>query len=106
MSDEKNASFYIGQVIKHQKYGYRGVIFDVDPIFSSSDEWYQMMAKSKPPKDRPWYHVLVDCGSHTTYVAERHLAADNEGAPISHPLVNQYFSKFKDGQYISEVARN
>lgn len=106
MSAEKSANFHIGQIITHQKFGYRGVIIDVDPIFSSSDEWYEMMAKSKPPKDKPWYHVLVDHSSQTTYVAERHLASDDDRTPISHPLISQYFSEFKDGGYISEVVRN
>ncbi|NKB21883.1 MAG: heat shock protein HspQ [Alphaproteobacteria bacterium] len=106
MSDEISAEFHIGQIVKHQKFGYRGVIFDVDPIFSSSNEWYQAMAKSKPPKDKPWYHVLVHGSTQTTYVAERHLASDNEDAPVSHPLIDQFFSEFKNGQYVLDVVRN
>lgn len=100
------AQFYVGQVISHQKFGYRGVVFDVDPAFSGSEEWYETMASSRPPKDRPWYHVLVDGSDHTTYVAERHLEPDETGQPVAHPLVNAVFSRFEDGIYFLHTAHN
>ena len=100
------AQFYIGQLISHQKFGYRGVVFDVDPIFSGSQEWYDTMATSRPPKDRPWYHVLVDGSDHTTYVAERHLAPDESGQPVTHPLVGEMFSHFDEGAYVLQSSRN
>ena len=68
-----NARFFVGQIVEHNKAGYRGVIFGVDQVFSLSEEWYEQVARSRPPKDRPWYHVLVDGAEHSTYVAERHL---------------------------------
>ena len=67
------AKFGIGDVIHHLNFDYRGVIADVDACFEASDDWYEQVALSRPPKERPWYHVLVDGADHTTYVAERHL---------------------------------
>ena len=67
------AQFSIGQVIHHSRFGYRGVIVDVDATFQHSEEWYDSMARSRPPKDQPWYHVLVHDSDHMTYVAERNL---------------------------------
>ena len=65
--------FSIGQIIHHLRFDYRGVIVDVDADFHGSEEWYREMAKSKPPRDKPWYHVLVDQSNTTTYVAEQNL---------------------------------
>ncbi len=91
--------YHVGQIISHNKFGYRGVIYDADGQFSGSDAWYDTVAKSKPPKDAPWYHVLVDGSDTTTYVAERHLAPANDISEIAHPLVDVYFSAFNDGLY-------
>lgn len=93
------ARFTIGQVVHHQKFDYRGVIVDVDPIFQGSDEWYEQVARSRPPRDQPWYHVLVDNGNHMTYVAERHLESDDSGDPIHHPALESYFSDFNGSSY-------
>jgi heat shock protein HspQ len=87
-------------------FGYRGVIVDVDPYFQGTEEWYQTVAKSRPPKDQPWYHVLVDEADHTTYVAERNLEPDNEKSVINHPLVNLIFQKFEDGAYVINRLNN
>ena len=72
MTDYK-AKFKIGQIVHHKLFDYTGVIFDIDPIFQSSDEWYEQVAQSRPPKNKPWYHVLVHAAEHTTYVAEQNL---------------------------------
>jgi len=72
------AKFSIGDIIQHKQFDYRGVIVDVDPHFLGTEDWYRKMARSKPPKDRPWYHVLVDGQSHQTYVAERNLEPDEQ----------------------------
>ena len=93
------AAFAVGQLVQHRLFGYRGVIFDVDATFQLTDEWYAQMARSRPPKDRPWYHVLVHEGEHTTYVAQRNLEADESAEPIEHPLVSQVFSEFRNGRY-------
>ena len=103
---QQEAKFHIGQLISHLKSGYRGVVYDIDPVFSLTEEWYAAMAKSRPPKDMPWYHVLVDGQGHTTYVAERHLTPDESGHPITHPLIGSLFSGFEDGSYKCQIATN
>ena len=100
----QQAKFNMGQIVEHNKFHYRGVIFEIDPVFSESEEWYEQVAKSRPPKDQPWYHVLVDNGNHTTYVAERHLTAATDKSAINHPAIDHYFSAFTDGMYISKQA--
>lgn len=92
--------YYIGQVVEHNKFGYRGVIYDADAQFEGSEDWYETVAKSRPPKDAPWYHVLVDGQEATTYVAERHLQASNNVDPIQHYLLDLYFSSYKNNKYI------
>jgi len=103
---ETQAQFDVGQLVHHQRFGYRGVIVDVDPVFSLSEKWYEQVARSRPPKDHPWYHVLVDEGEHMTYVAERNLEADEEGRPIRHPLLSHLFAGFHEGHYTRNVAVN
>jgi len=93
------AEFEVGQVVHHRRFGYRGVVFDVDPCFQGSEQWYEQVARSRPPKDRPWYHVLVHDAAHTTYVAERHLEPDADGGPIRHRLLAQLFGGFENGRY-------
>ena len=100
------AKFFVGELIKHRLFGYRGVVIDVDSHFQSSDEWYDMMAKSRPPKDRPWYHVLVDGSAHSTYVAERNLLRDEALEEIDHPMLEAFFSDFSNGRYLRIEADN
>ncbi len=100
------AKFSLGQIIHHRKFNYRGVIFDLDAVFSGSDAWYETVARSRPPRDEPWYHVLVDNSQHTTYVAERNLAAADSILPIQHPLINHYFINFVDGHYAQKHTQN
>ncbi|MFQ5672552.1 MAG: heat shock protein HspQ [Nitrospinales bacterium] len=68
--------FQVGQQVRHKLFNYCGVVVGVDPEFQSTEEWYQMMAKTRPPKDKPWYHVMVSDGNRHTYVAERNLEID------------------------------
>ena len=102
----QQAKFTIGQIIHHRRFNYRGVIFDVDPVFSGSDEWYAAVAKSRPPKDEPWYHVLVDNAEHTTYVAEKNLETSDSMLPIHHPLIDYHFDSFIDGRYSTIRTNN
>ena len=95
-----NARFFVGELIRHRLFDYRGVIIDVDPYFMLTDEWYELMAKSRPPKDRPWYRVLVHNSNHETYVAEQNLAAYTDGEPVNHPEIDNYFQGFKNGRYL------
>lgn len=91
--------FAVGQLVEHNRFGYRGVVFDADETFALSEEWYDAVARSRPPKDRPWYHVLVDGGAHTTYVAERHLEAATDVRQVDHPLLGQFFDRFDGERY-------
>jgi heat shock protein HspQ len=100
------AKFYIGQVVHHRLFDYRGVIVDVDPVFSGSEDWYDAVARSRPPKDKPWYRVLVDGGEQETYVAERNLEDDGSGKPIQHPLVDELFSGIENGRYRTRAPHN
>lgn len=95
----KEAHFFVGQLIHHKKFNYRGVIVDVDATFQGTDEWYDLVARSRPPKDKPWYHVLVDNADNMTYVAERHLEAASNMEPINHPALERFFDKFQNGTY-------
>ncbi len=90
----------MGSIVHHRRFDYRGVVFDVDADFQGSDEWYEQVARSRPPKDAPWYHVLPDGAAHTTYVAERHLEADESGEPVRHPLLEELFSGLEGGRYL------
>lgn len=91
--------FTPGQLIEHLRFGYRGVIVAVDPVFSHSDAWYEQVARSRPPKDAPWYHVLVDGADHVTYVAERHLQESQDSKQVEHPLLGRYFTAFDGRRY-------
>ena len=100
------AQFHVGQVVHHRLFDYRGVIFDVDPVFRGTDEWYRSVAMSRTPKDRPWYHVLMHGTSNTTYVAERNLEADDTGDPITHPDLDRHFIGVADGVYVPRQQGN
>ena len=104
--DASECKFFIGQVVHHRLFDYRGVIFDVDPAFNGSESWYEQMARSRPPKDKPWYHVLVSGAEHSTYVAERNLEADPSELPVEHPALEQLFSEFRSGRYTPRVNTN
>ncbi len=91
--------FFVGQIVYHDRFNYRGVIIDVDATFQGSEAWYEQVARSRPPKDKPWYRILVDGGEHETYVAERHLEAATDTGPVSHPGLAQLFNVYKDGIY-------
>ena len=104
--DTPRAKFAPGQLIQHLRFGYRGVIADVDPTFQLSNEWYEEVARSHPPREKPWYHVLVHDSDMITYVAERHLARDPSQEPIRHPVLSEFFDEFRDGRYSSSRSVN
>ena len=93
------AKFQIGRIIQHRLFDYIGVVFDVDPVFQGTDEWYEQVARSRPPKDEPWYHVLVNEAMHTTYVAEQNLEPAEAPQIIVHPLADRLFSGFDGERY-------
>jgi heat shock protein HspQ len=100
------AKFSIGDLVHHQRFDYRGVVVDVDATFQSTEEWYETVARSRPPKDKPWYHVLVHGSAHSTYVAEKNLECDPGADPIVHPMLTQYFARFENGRYFREGRDN
>ena len=102
----QQAQFAIGQIIEHVLFNYRGVIIDVDFKYLGSDEWYEQVALSRPPKDLPWYHVLVDNATHQTYVAEQNMALSEFLTPVNHPLIEHFFCKLENGLYIPREKKN
>ena len=100
------ANFSVGDLGHHRLFNSRGVVVDVDPNFMLSDEWYETVAVSRPPKDEPWYRVLVHNATHDTYVAEQNLEPDPTGEPVSHPLVDLQFAAFRNGHYITSAKMN
>ena len=106
MNNQYTAEFYIGQVVKHSLFDYVGIVIDVDAQFSGSDEWYDSMARTRPPKDAPWYHVIVEDADHITYVAERNLSKLDRVRPIQHPLIEEYFEGYRNGVYVARDPRN
>ncbi len=95
------AKFAVGQVVRHRMFGYYGVIFDVDPCFMGTEEWYQEVARSCPPKDDPWYHVLVNSKELETYVAERNIEGTDKFREIHHPYIDYYFLGHDNQQYLT-----
>ncbi|OOG28591.1 DNA-binding protein [Thioalkalivibrio denitrificans] len=100
------AMYSIGQIIHHRLFGYRGVVVDVDPVFQGTEEWYEAMAQSRPPRDEPWYHVLVDGQPVETYVAQRNLEPGDPSVPVEHPYVETFFSSFENGMYRARTQVN
>jgi len=96
----QQAKLNIGQLVQHKLFGYRGVIYDVDPEFMLTDEWYENVARSRPPKNEPWYRVLVDNELLETYVAQQNLDPATDLSPIRNPLLEGCFSSFEDGHYV------
>ena len=104
----RKAKFAIGQVVKHRKYPFRGVIFDVDPVFANTEEWLASIPEEvRPRRDQPFYHLLAE-NAQTTYVAyvsEQNLLPDETGKPVRHPDVKKFFSALKNGQYEARRER-
>ncbi len=104
--NQRSAKFGVGNIIRHRLFGYRGVVIDIDAQCEATNDWYSHVALTRPPRDRPWYHVLVHGGNDMTYVAERNLEADGTSAPIEHPLVDAFFVELEDGRYKSAMHHN
>ena len=100
--NDRTAKFKIGQVVKHRFYPFRGVIFDVDPEFANTEEWWLSIPEDRRPrKDQPFYHLLAE-NAETTYVAyvsEQNLLPDESGEPVRHPQVGELFGELLDGHY-------
>jgi heat shock protein HspQ len=97
-----SARFAIGEVVRHRLLDFRGVIFDVDPTFSNTDEWYEAIPETmRPAKDQPFYHLLADNAeqSYIAYVSQQNLVRDDSDEPIDHPALQSLFNGFDDGRY-------
>ena len=98
----RNAKFGIGQVVKHRIYPFRGVIFDVDPTFSNTEEWWRSIpAEVRPAKEQPFYHLYAENADsqYVAYVSEQNLMSDESGEPVRHPQVSETFERTEDGRY-------
>ena len=98
----RKARFRIGQVVRHRHFPFRGVIFDVDPEFNNTEEWYQAIPEAiRPHKDQPFYHLLAenDETTYVAYVSEQNLLVDDSGLPVNHPQISQLFEDLHDGVY-------
>lgn len=96
------AKFSIGQIVRHRVYPFRGVIFDVDPTFANTEEyWLSIPEHIRPRKDQPFYHLLAenDDSSYVAYVSEQNLVPDDSGQPVGHPQAQLLFESFREGQY-------
>ena len=108
MGSPKTAKFRIGQVVRHRFFPFRGVVFDVDPEFANTQEWYEAIpAEVRPRKNQPFYHLLAenDETEYIAYVSEQNLLDDPEGGPVRHPRVGEMFDLRADGGYVLKAGR-
>ncbi len=99
---KSKAKYHLGQVVRHRKHPFRGVIFDVDAMFSNTEEWYDAIPEdSRPNREQPFYHLLAenDQSYYVAYVSEQNLVADDSGGPVEHPDLPDLFGDFEDGSY-------
>jgi len=99
---ETRARFRIGDVVRHKNHDFRGVIFDIDPVFANSEEWYESIPLNlRPRRDQPYYHLLAENeeSSYVAYVSQQNLMSDADGGPVDHPSLSQIFEDFDNGRY-------
>jgi heat shock protein HspQ len=104
----RKAKFGIGQIVKHRKYPFRGIIYDVDPVFSNTDEWWLAIPEEvRPRKDQPFYHLYAENADteYVAYVSEQNLLPDTSGDPVRHPQVEEMFIRAEDGGYRVKTVR-
>ncbi|MEQ8967609.1 MAG: heat shock protein HspQ [Azospirillaceae bacterium] len=102
MSERATAKFRIGDIVRHRRFSFRGVIYDVDPEFANTEEWWQSIPEEiRPRKDQPFYHLLAvgPSGPYTAYVSEQNLLSDSESGPVAHPDIDTVFEGMEDGHY-------
>lgn len=102
MTQIRHAKFQIGQVVSHRIFAFRGLIFDVDPEFNNTEEWYRSIPEDiRPRRDQPFYHLFAENAEseYVAYVSEQNLVADTTGAPLRHTQIAGMFDKSKDGTY-------
>ena len=99
---KNQAKYHLGQIVRHRKHPFRGVIFDVDPEFANTEEWYQSIPEDiRPDKTQPFYHLLAENESsyYVAYVSEQNLEVDYSGEPVDHPDIPDLFGPFENGHY-------
>ncbi len=99
---QTKARFAIGDIVKHRHYDFRGVVFDIDPVFANSEEWYDSIpAEVRPRREQPFYHLLAENEdeSYLAYVSQQNLMRDAEGGPVDHPSLAEMFEDFAEGRY-------
>ncbi len=104
----RKAKFGIGQIVKHRKYPFRGIIYDVDPVFANTDEWWLAIPEEvRPRKDQPFYHLYAENADteYVAYVSEQNLLPDTSGDPVRHPQVEEMFIRAEDGGYRVKTVR-
>ncbi len=109
MADMRKAKFDVGQVVCHRIHPFRGVIFDVDPVFDNTEEWYEAIPEDvRPARDQPYYHLLAENEEteYVAYVSEQNLLPDESGEPVRHPQIRNFFGTFKNGAYESREVMN
>lgn len=97
-----HARFGVGAVVRHRLFDFRGVVFDIDPVFANSEEWYQSIPEDvRPRKDQPFYHLLAENteNSYIAYVSQQNLVADDDAGPVDHPAISNLFEDYRDGRY-------
>ncbi|HLT76236.1 MAG TPA: heat shock protein HspQ [Ferrovibrio sp.] len=102
MAEARQAKFAIGDVVKHRLFPFRGVIFDVDPVFNNTEEWWLSIPPDmRPRKDQPFYHLLAENAqsSYVAYVSEQNLLPDPDSGPVNHPDIKKHFAGFRNGRY-------
>jgi heat shock protein HspQ len=98
----QRAKYNLGQIVRHRKHPFRGVVFDVDPVFSDTEEWYNSIpAEQRPDRNQPFYRIFAENAEsyYTAYVSEQNLVADYSGVPVEHPDLVQMNAGLYDGQY-------
>ena len=98
----RRAKYALGQVVRHRVYAFRGVVFDIDPVFNNTEDWWESIpAEIRPVKDQPFYHLLAenDETEYIAYVSEQNLLPDETGEPIRHPQLREYFGRLSAGRY-------
>ena len=98
----RTAKFSLGQIVKHRKYPFRGVIFDIDPTFSNTEEWWLSIPEDvRPTKEQPFYHLFAENAEteYVAYVSEQNLLPDETGKPVRHPQIAEMFERTRDGGY-------
>lgn len=103
----RTAKFNIGQVVRHRVYPFRGVIYDIDPTFNNTEEWWNAIPEDvRPSRDQPFYHLLAENEEteYIAYVSEQNLLLDETGEPIRHPQIGEIFDRQADGSYIPKIV--